>query len=277
MSIYSEVPSELKSIINPYVKKSEVAKISDFIEYNEKKYRKVIFEKKILSKFIGETEFLFIGENGEIIDKRSIQNQLVKLSYYHEIFFDEDNRMSVFKAQQSSVKEAQDDKTFEEAMKGLEILVLKKVEGAKEVKGIVKQVPQMRKQNNEKLSEVVNLVNKMKNDNVIFNESVLDKIYEHYKQALVLNFKKVKSIFRGEKYYSAVKKAAEKNRRIYSLTLRQKKSLLLFKTIYVMGYFIKILNTYNQVLHMTENQYTKFLKNAEKRNIEYNMKLIRNK
>lgn len=279
--MYGEASQEILKNINPYIKKGEVPKVSTAVEYCGNLYRKVVFQKSFVGKLRGkEEEFLFINEKDEILNKKQVQRELVKLFYYYDIFFDEDNKISIYKTLQSESEIKKDENDYKEAEIGLKIVGerLKKheeKEGLKKVLGILKQVPELRKSNNEKLNELVNIIENMKKEKKAFNEECLSKIYPVYKEALMLNFKKIKVIYPGGQYYNNFKKMAEKTRRRQSLTFRTRHTTNLIKANYIMGYFEKVINTYSKILDMTEANYMKFLKEAEKNNIDTKINFIR--
>lgn len=280
MLVYGEVSVEVLDNINKYIKKGEKVKISIPIEYCEKQYRKVVFFKS--NFYSKEEEFLYINDKNKVVDNAQIQKELTKLFYYFDIFYDENNKMSIYKIIQTDSDIKRDENDYIDAEKGLKIMLdkLKKqdeINGMRNVMAVVKQVPELRKKNGEKINEVVNLINDMKKKNQIFNEEVLNEIYTIYKEALIINFKKIKIIYPCGQYYNKFKKLAEKTRMIFSLTFRTRNITYLVKANYVMGYFDKILRTYSKILDMNENQYKKFLKQAENNNVNEKLKLIRNR
>lgn len=280
--MYNEASPEILEKLNSYVKKGESVKISEPVECFGSLYRKVIFSKGFMHHVKGrESEFIFINEREQVLDKKQIQRELVKLFYYYEIFFDKDNRLSIYKTVQNEMDIIKDKNDYSEAEFGLEILQgrykkKEEKEAIGQVLPIVKKVLELRRKNNEKLQEVINIVEQIKKEDKVFNTECLEKIYPVYKEALMLNFKKVKTIYPGGQYYGKLKKKAEKTRRLYAATFRTRNIGALIKANYVMGYFEKVIRTYSRILEMNENDYNKFLKEAENNNINNLITFIRN-
>ncbi|WP_138206213.1 hypothetical protein [Haloimpatiens lingqiaonensis] len=279
--MYNEASPELLEKLNSYIKKGESVKVSNPVEYFGGLYRKVVFSKGIMQNIKGkESQFIFINEWDKVLDKKQVRRELVKLFYYYEIFFDKDNRLSIYKTVQSESDIIKDKSDYSEAELGLKILQERykkkeEKEAIDQVLPIVKKVLELRRKNNEKLQEVIDIVEEMKKEEKNFSIECLEKIYPVYKEALMLNFKKVKAIYPAGQYYGKLKKKAEKTRRLYSATFRTRNIGLLIKTNYVMGYFEKVLRTYSRILDMSENDYSRFLKEAENNNFNNLMTLIR--
>lgn len=280
--MYNEATPEILEKLNSYVKKGENVKISEPVECFGNSYRKVAFSKGFMDNVKGrESQFIFINEREQVLDKKQVQRELVKLFYYYEIFFDKENRISIYKTVQNEMDIIKDKNDYSEAEFGLEILQgrykkKEEKEAIGQVLPIVKKVLELRRKNNEKLQEVINIVEQIKKEDKVFNTECLEKIYPVYKEALMLNFKKVKTIYPGGQYYGKLKKKAEKTRRLYAATFRTRNIGALIKANYVMGYFEKVIRTYSRILEMNENDYNKFLKEAENNNINNLITFIRN-
>ncbi|WP_392486653.1 hypothetical protein ACER0A_003690 [Haloimpatiens sp. FM7315] len=273
--------------IRPYIKKGESITLGEKLKYKEKTYMKIYLNKGILATIKKqENEVLFIDESFKFIDKEPILKELLKLSHYEKIFFNENNKISIFKAIQDEAQMIKDERDYNEVAIVLKFLKNEMKakgkykdlfeNGMEEILKIIDEVPKLRKDNNEKLKELLIAVKDMKEKGVIFSDQVLNDIYPIYKEALVMNFKKVKVIAKGKEYYHMLKKLAEKKRRIFALTLRWRQYIgNLIKMNYVMGYFEKVVNTYDKLLYMNEGDYIRFLKDMENSNVQNKIKNVR--
>lgn len=275
MQFYSQVPQDILNNISDYKKKREKVKISLPIEYNGNIYYKIIFLKKSLFKTNEETEFIFVNKEGEVVEKINIQKELERLMYYFEIFFDEENEIGILKLLKSDKQLSMEEHNFKDALVGLEYLNKKKIDGIDEVKAIIEKMPELRKTNNNKVKDTIKVIDKLKKEEIVFNEEYLNKIYLNYQEVLKINFRIVKLVKKGMYYYPALKKSIENNRRLYTIILGGKRVNYINKILYVVNYLSKIVSTYSEVLNLTENQYLRYLKQSEKQIINNKVQNIR--
>ncbi|MDV3425987.1 MAG: hypothetical protein LIR50_02205, partial [Bacillota bacterium] len=109
----------------------------------------------------------------------------------------------------------------------------------------------------------------------VFSDKNLEELYPKYIDAMRANFESIKYIERGKAYYPELKKIVDKKRRKYTIRWNRKLSVPLSDLSYELGYYVKLLSTYDTVLPMNSAQYIKFLKNKLNENVEYKIKRIR--
>ncbi|MCY6483551.1 hypothetical protein OW763_04190 [Clostridium aestuarii] len=274
MSIYSVIPRELYVVVKEYMSRKEFAKISEGIEYNKKVYKEIIFtpSKRMVEEFRG---CLYIDENNDTVTDKSIQIQLSKLTYYLNVFCNEKSKLYIKKALENDddIKNQKND--FYEINKALEALNSEGLKGIEKVEDIMEKILELRIRSNDRIKELLLKVDEYKKDNDIYSESILYELCPIYREILMINFKKVKLIESGKKYYDSIKISCKKRKKWFDIFTGKSKNIPFMKLSNIIGGYEKILSTYAPILSMHENQYEKFLIKREKDNIDAKMKLIR--
>ncbi|MCR1935369.1 hypothetical protein ACQX0N_13070 [Clostridium tepidum] len=93
---YSKIDKDLEQKFNLYKNKGEYILASDYIKYNEIKYREILFNKKgfLVEEVRG---IAYIDECNNIVRDKNIQKLLARLFYYYEIFFCLDKKIIYLK------------------------------------------------------------------------------------------------------------------------------------------------------------------------------------
>lgn len=272
MSAYIEPTKDIIDVIKPYIKKGETAKISGILELNGKSYREVVFLKSVFLR--NEKQgYIYLDDNINIVSSKNIQNELVPLAHYYELFLSEEKSSGFLAALSSMDGMERTNGDFQDVIKGLDFLKEQGVEAADKIKSVIIELPKYRELSNSKAAELIALIGSIKEDP--FNEKTIKTLYPVYEQILKLNFEKVTLIATIEGYLDFVKEAAEKKRR--KLAFRFNKAIVgpLMKVNYELSYFIRIIKTYNSILNMTTSQYLKFLSNMNKDKINNRSESIR--
>ncbi|NFV12566.1 hypothetical protein ACFLKB_00180 [Clostridium sp. FAM 1755] len=271
---YSKVDKVLEQKLNLYINKDEYILVSDYIEYNEIKYKEILFNKKnLLSEEV--KGITYIDECNNIIRDENIQKSLVRLFYYYEIFFCLDKKSNIFKALRNEEDLCKENKDIELSMKALEFLQKEKIQNTEKVKNILLELPNLRKRTNDLLKEMKSIIENVANEEDFISEEISKKVYKIYKEILRLNFKNIKLIYSEINYYDDIKKSINKKRKYFSIRFNKKISEPLFKLEYQINYFKKLLKTYNEILYMNEREYLKFIYNSEDSNINERLYIIR--
>lgn len=268
--------SEFKCTIDKFINNGERYEISALAQMDGIIYYSVSYYKKhfnILNK--DPVGYVFLDDKGNVVQNKVLQARLGKLFYFYDVFYNDENKNNIKNALREEVLIERDIRDFKDAIAGLDFLSKEGMESAEIVKTYIEKIPKLRKLNNIKFQEAIDIIKKYKNENIKFNEEILESILPIYREALLYNFDKVKTIAAGTVYYDEIKRTAEKKKRQFSVRFNKKLTTPLMKLIYQIGYFKRVIITYEKVLNMNTNQYSKFLEKVQKDNIEEKLKLIR--
>jgi hypothetical protein len=278
MPMYSLAPKEILDSVKEYIKRGEIVNISFPIQYNNMFYREIMFSQKLFKNFRKQhIGYIYINEEDEIVNVKSLQEKLAKLSYFSEIFYNTTNRTCIVNALQDEVVIEKDKKDHELGIEGLDFLSKEGIVDSEQVKQIINKLPGIRQKNNEALKKLIAKAEKHKGQNQYFNENMLEDLLPDYRDALSINLQKIKLIDSGRECYVNIKKTAEKKRKQMSVRFNPKLTKPLMRISYMMGYFIKLINTCEIISKMTDSQYFKYLITIEKENIDYRVNLNRSK
>lgn len=261
--------------LKQYIKFSERLKLSPEVSYLGNKYREAVIRKKFMGAF-SEEEYLYIDENCRPVRDIGIIKNAADLIYYFNIFYG-DPKKSLRAAYKSEEEIGRDEAKYEGLIFALNFLTGEGDANAETVKNIITRLPGIRKVNNEMIKEIVGLMEGLEKSGEVFSDKNLEELYPKYIDAMRANFESIKYIEKGKAYYTELKKIVDKKRRKYTIRWNKKLSTPLFDLSYELGYYVKLLSTYDVVLPMNSSQYIKFLKNSLKENIEYKIKRIKQK
>lgn len=261
--------------LKQYIKFSENVKLSPQVSYLGSKYREAVITKKVAGAF-AEEAYIYIDENGSPIHESSMIKNVADLVYYYDTFYGSPKK-SLRAAYRSTEEVNRDDAKYEGLIFALNFLTGEGDKNAEAVKNIMTKFPGIRKRNNEMIKEIIDHMDGLEKSGKVFSDKDLEELYPKYMAAMDANFESIKYIERGRAYYTDLKKVVDKKRRKYTIRWNKKLSTPLFDLSYELGYFVKLLSTYDKVLPMNSSQYIKFLKSSLKENIEYKIKRVRNK
>lgn len=260
--------------LKQYIKYNEKVKLSEKVSYLGNKYREAVIRKKITGAFSDGEAYLYIDENGVPVYDSSIIKNVADLVYYYDIFYGDPKR-SLKTAYRSEEEINRDELKYEGLVFVLDFLIGEQDLEAQTVKNIVSRFPEIRKRNNEMIKEILESMAEIEKSDEVFSEKNLEGLYVKYIDAMKANFESIKYIERGKAYYSDLKKKVDKKRRKYTIRWNKKLSTPFFDLSYELGYYIKLLTTYDQVLYMNSSQYEKFLKNSLKETVDFKIKRVR--
>jgi hypothetical protein len=269
-----EIPSKdlLKHLKN-YANKKEDILVSSKLEYKDKLYREVVFNKKSLIN--NETKgIMYIDENFTTVKDDNLIKELASLAYYYEVFYGNRTENSIFNAINHSGGLNREKNDLKLAEKGLDYIYDAGLNEAQYVKDIINKIPNIRDKNNCKLIELKDIVDKFSFQEA-FNNDILNSIYNYYEEILALNFENITTIASGIDYYDNIQNAAKKSRRALIFKLKRKIVEPLFKLEYQVSYFKKLINVCSPVINMSKGQYLKFINNKQKENIKSRIELLR--
>jgi hypothetical protein len=276
--MYSPASKEILGLINEYIHKGEVVKISHALEYNNILYREVAFSKKMFKVLRKEhLGYLYINEKNEIVTEKTLQERLAKLAYFSEIFYNTENRTCIINARQDEGAIEKDRKDYKLAQGGLDFLTKEGIVDSEQVKQIVIKLPDIRKNNNDVLIKVIDKAKELKEEKNYFNISMLEELLPIYRDTLSINLQKIRLIDSGKECYTNIKKTADKKKKQWAVRFNHKLTEPLLKISYMMGYFLKLVDTCQTISKMEDTQYFKYLSGIEKENVDFRVKLNRSK
>lgn len=276
--MYSPASSEILKIAKDYIKRGEVVKISDALEYNNILYREIVFSKKIFKKLLKEhLGYLYINEKNEIVTEKTLQEKLSKLAYFSEVFYNTENKICIINALQDEAMIKKDIRDSELVESGLNDLTKEGIVDSEQVKQIVSKLPDIRKKNNEILIMVIDKAKELKEEKKYFNASILEELLQGYRDALSINLQKIRLIDSGKECYTNIKKTAEKKKKRWFVRFSYRLTEPLTRISYMMGYFLKLVETCSTISKMSDQQYFKHLSGIEKENVDFRVKLNRSK
>ena len=278
MAIYQLASKEILENIKQYTKSGELVKVSEALEYNNILYREITFSKKFLSAFRKETlGYLYINEKNEIINERSLQEKLAKLAYFSEVFFNTESKICIVNAFQDEGTVEKNRKDYKLVAEGLDFLTKEGALDSARVKEVVVKLPGIREKNNVVLKELMAKDGEYKQKKKCFNAQILEELLPIYREALSINMQKIRLVDASRECYANIKKIAEKKKKQMSIRFNHKLTEPLLKISYTMGYFIKLVNTCENISKMSDNQYFKYLGTIEKQNVDFRVKMNRSK
>jgi hypothetical protein len=278
MTMYSPASKEILELIKKYMQKGEVVKVSHALEYNNILYREIVFSKKMFKVLRKEhLGYLYINEKDEIVTEKTLQERLAKLGYFSEIFYNIENRTCIINAFQDDGVIEKDRKDYELVRSGLDFLTKEGIVDSEQVKQIVIKLPNIRKRNNEVLMQVIDKAKELKEEKKYFNISMLEELLPIYRDTLSINLQKIRLIDSGKECYTNIKKTADKKKKQWAVRFNHKLTEPLLKISYMMGYFLKLVETCETISKMEDAQYFKYLSGIEKENVDFRVKLNRSK
>lgn len=216
MPVYEEPSKEMMILLEKYLNKNEICKVSGSLELNDKIYKEIIFFKKTFFKN-EKTGFLYVDEYNNFVHSKNIQNELAKLGHYYELFYSEDKTYGFISALLNMEGLERTNEDIKDIIKGLDFLKSQGVENTENIKNVSIKLLELRLKINEAVEKISDLVNQMQYKP--FNKEKIQILYPLYEEILKLNFQKVKLISTLENYLDYVKKMAEKKKRRFHLDL----------------------------------------------------------
>jgi hypothetical protein len=175
MSIYSLASKEILGLIKVYIQRGEAVRISDTLEYNNILYREITFSKKLFKNLRKENlGYLYINEKNEIVNEKSLQERLAKLAYFSEIFYNEESRTCIVNAYQKEGTVEKDKKDYKLVADGLDFLTKEGIVDSEQVKQIIIKLPEIRKNNNLALKQLMADAYQLKKEKKYFNLEILE-------------------------------------------------------------------------------------------------------
>jgi hypothetical protein len=270
MLIFTKAEGMFKEISDKYIKKSEVARVSLPIEYKGQLYREIQFNKVFLGSVRQTVNgYIYVTEDGQKVEDERDIRELSYLAYQFEVLFDDVFSGGIPKAVIEEKQLKREEKDFEKMLVALDALKAEGLEKTEKLRDAFLNLTALKRENNKALKELIDKVNSLSNENIVFSKKILDEIMPYYRRALLKNFEKIKLIAKTKDEIDDAKTALNKKRK--SLRFRISGTELmdcLNRLDYGIDYFKKVLTVYEPVLYMSDKEYIKYLDSMDRKNVE---------
>ncbi|WP_027308866.1 hypothetical protein [Caloramator sp. ALD01] len=277
MLIFTKAEGRFKEISDKYIKKSEVARVSLPIEYKGQLYREIQFNKVFLGSVRQTVNgYIYVTEDGQKVEDERDIKELSYLAYQFEVLFDDVFSGGIPKAVTEEKQLKREEKDFEKMLVALDALKAEGLEKTEKLRDAFLRLTYLKRENNKALKELIDKVNSLSNENIVFSKKILDEIMPYYRGALLKNFEKIKLIAKTKDEIDDVRSALNKKRK--SLRFRISGTELmdcLNRLDYGIDYFKKVLTVYEPVLDMSDKEYIKYLDSMDRKNVEEKLSKLR--
>lgn len=277
MLVFTKAEGKFKEISDKYIKKHEVARVSMPIEYKGQLYREIQFNKVFLGSVRQTVNgYIYVTDDGNKVDDQKDIKELSYLAYQFEVLFDDLFSGGIPKAVTEEKQLKREEKDFEKMLVALDALKAEGLEKNDNIRETFLKLTNLKRENNRALKELIDKVNSMSNENLIFNKKILDEIMPYYRRALLKNFEKIKLINKTKDEIDDVKSALNKKRK--SLRFRISGTELmncLNRLDYGIDYFKRVLTVYEPVLDMNDKEYLEYLDSMDRKNVEEKLSKLR--
>ncbi|KAJ52292.1 hypothetical protein CTM_08396 [Clostridium tetanomorphum DSM 665] len=275
MSIYMEVGKEIEEKVSAHIQKGENIKLIN-IEYNDKLYRQIQFRRKAFGKgnYILKG-IIYLSQTNDIVKDTSLLYELEKLAFHYKNIFDRDSGLAIISTYEDKGTINRYEEDFSKSIEALNSLKEEVTFDIEIIKRVIEKVIRLRKEKNNKLEELIKLEEKLKSKNYIFDEELFIKSYSIFEDVLKINFKSINCIYSIMDVYDELNKECSKKKRSIVVRFNGKMKDKFMKLDYVLSYFKKVINTYNNILNLNENNYIKLIRNKHKEIIKENLNGLR--
>lgn len=277
MLVFLKADGIYKSISDEYKKGGEIARVSLPIEFEGKKYREIIYNKVFLGSVRkGIKGIIFVTEDGKVVEDKRDLRELITLGYHFEVLFDEVFTGSIPRAVTPEKEIKKEENDFNQMIEGLKVLKDEGVHGCDIMINVLSNLPQYKRDNNKALENLIEKIKSLESQDIVFNQKIFDEVMPYYREALIRNFKRVKLINKAREYYDEIKKEAYKRKKKFKYRSMGRDVVEgLTKLEYGINYTKKVLEVYDKVVDMNEEQYLRYLNEMDKDNINHRFELLR--
>ncbi|KRQ87411.1 hypothetical protein ABG79_00749 [Caloramator mitchellensis] len=274
MKIYTSELGKYKNSIINFRNSKESAKMSLPIEFEGELYRIIEFnDAGFFNKEI--TGYLILTNEGEVVNDKRIQKEVMTLGYYLELLFDEDSLKRLGKAITLDREIKKEIINYNDSIELLKSFKDEGINGVDIIISILEKLPEIKKQNNLAIMEFVNQASKLAEQNLIMSSKLLNDILPIYRKMLLVNLNRINEINKGRAYFDTLKQITSKKKK----SIKNKINGLsprLTRLEMTLDKLINILKIYDRILNMSESKYIEFLKSQDNQNIQNKLNLIRN-
>jgi hypothetical protein len=277
MQVFTTPVGKFKDLADKYKKSGEISRISLPIEYDGKRYKEIVYNKKFLGRMKKNVEgVIFLTEDGEYISDIRLKKELSILGYQLEVIMDDKSINDLKSAITPELEIEKQVADYNQIKKAIDNMKASKEFGVDTVVPILNKLPDLKRENNKVIEVFINKLQLLNPDGFVFNTSVYNELYTYYKEILIKNFQRVRLVGSGRNFYDNLKKEAQKRKRNMSARFNGHEVFMgLTKLPYEMDHLKNIIKVYESVVNMKQEEYLKHLKIVEKTNIDYRIQLIR--
>ncbi|MDF2672906.1 MAG: Uncharacterized protein K0R09_1171 [Clostridiales bacterium] len=277
MQVFTTPVGKFKDLADKYKKSGEISRISLPIEYDGKRYKEIVYNKKFLGRMKKNVEgVIFLTDDGEYISDIRLKKELSILGYQLEVIMDDKSINDLKSAITPELEIEKQVADYNQIKKAIDNMKASKEFGVDTVVPILNKLPDLKRENNKVIEVFINKLQLLNPDGFVFNTSVYNELYTYYKEILIKNFQRVRLVGSGRNFYDNLKKEAQKRKRNMSARFNGHEVFMgLTKLPYEMDHLKNIIKVYESVVNMKQEEYLKHLKIVEKTNIDYRIQLIR--
>lgn len=277
MEIFGKCQSPYREISDKYVKRGEIALVSKPVDFGGKTYRQIVFQKTFLGKLKEKmTGILFVTEDGQLVDNPTIKREIGEMVYQFQNIFDFDHIKKLTQSVSTEEERIRGKEDLDLMLEALEKLKLQGIEGIDTIITIMTKLPQIKAENDKTIKDFTTKVDKYQSDEIVINREMIEDVKFSYRSILVKNFQRIKLINKGRYFFDNV--VNETKSRKKKITNRFAGFDIYFgmqKLGDEMDRYKKILATYTKITDMSEDEYTRFLKEMDKTNLAERLMLER--
>lgn len=277
MEFFEKCQSPYSEISDKYRKRGEIALVSKPVDFGGKTYRQIVFQKIFLGKIKEKMNgILFVTEDGQLVDNPTIKREIGEMVYQFQNIFDFDHIKKLTQSISTEEEKIRGKEDLDLMLEALEKLKLQGIEGIDTIITIMTKLPQIKVENDKVIKDFTTKVDKYQSDEIVINREMIEDVKFSYRSILVKNFQRIKLINKGRYFFDNV--VNETKSRKKKITNRFAGFDIYFgmqKLGDEMDKYKKILATYTKITDMSEDEYTRFLKEMDKTNLAERLMLER--
>lgn len=278
MFSYEKCSGIFKEVADKYRKRGEETLVSKPMEFNGKNYRQIIYNKAFLGKIRENmVGIIIVTEDGEIVENPIIRREIAYLAYQFQNMFDDEHIRKLRRAiipENDIIRQEQD---LEQMLLALKKLKDYGIEGIDTVVSVLTRLPDSKRENSKAVEEYIGKIDEYNSkEDLVLTKEMIEDVKVSYRILLIKNFQRVRLVNKGRFNYDAVLTEARKRRRrllnrlggidFYHGMQKLEDSMVHLK---------KMLSVYSKIVDMSEDEYIKYLKDMDKKNLSERLTLVR--
>ena len=278
MYFYMNDDRKFKRAASRNKKSGEIYKVSQKLNFDGINYRQIAYYKSFLGINGKEMSGIcYITNDGNTVgDKYTIEN-LAKLGYRAETFFDENSVKTYEGFIESDEKINEKKEQYDALIPALKLFKDEDVAGCDEIMDILNKHIDYKIANREIIEKYIDKIRSCEGmEEIVFTKEMTDEVKTYYNEVFMQNFRIVKLFDKGRDYYGGIRKKINHEKRSIATTMTApgiKRMSLRLETF--VDYACNLLKLYDKVIDLNENEYIKYFNNIEKEKIEERISLVR--
>lgn len=278
MYFYTNDNKKFKRVVSVNKKPGEAYKVSQKLNFDGIDYRQIAYYKSFLGINGKEVSGIcYVTDDGNIVsDKYTIEN-LAKLGYRAETFFDENSVKTYEGFIESDEKINEKKEQYDAMIPALKLFKDENVDGCDEIMDILNKHIDYKIANRGIVQKYLDKIRSYEGmEEIVLTEEMTDDVKTYYNEVFMQNFRTVKLFDKGRDYYGGIRKKINHEKRSVTTAMTSpgiKKMVLRLETF--VDYACNLLSLYDKVIDLNENEYIKYFNNVEKEKIEERVSLVR--